>query len=627
MAKLMSLVALLGCLTATQAAFDPQKLVTLVDVGSGGTRLVMFMKQDDGKVTACCKDECSTEKSEEVIQCSVGTSRYSANTTIKDVATYSSALFDAAYATLKSESEERCPSLFTHISESKQNYYDSIKGSLEIRVLATAGARITAVNSAILNPHDNKFATIVVAGFQQMLQDPTGNYKMDAPPASTPSLVQGAIMDGTYEAYFGLVNGFNKVDKIPIEGFDAKKAIYFEVGGASQQIGWHTAGTADPNERFVRQSTMLRSGKSRGPMDMAYPVTNVAGHTDATSADDIAHKHVFAASILGTGTDRFTVHLLRHAVRTAEGDTAVCPCLPAAEPDAQHHTVPKMTTLKWDHDGNRIEMTGMDFKGIGDYPKNYPNGVKDSAADEFIADWLKANPNRKIVPTKNEVDLVKEGEEGTVGEPKKNWQIYNHKHCTRFIKKMFRDQEEKDDVGGTKRTFHAQFQKWQAALKDAKLYASPGKIVFNSNALTSAGHSNEANKQMTYEKLTELADDYCYAKDEDLGTKDSPFAFPKCIAASQALVFIQELFGEKNDGSLLNEPNNFPHMVLSEDKDIKKKLFIIPIATSWTAVAAEYVLDQKQYQDDKGGIKQWRPFKSDETHASEDAHWADTNSN
>ena len=65
-------------------------------------------------------------------------------------------------------------------------------------------------------------------------------------------------------------------------------------------------------------------------------------------------------------------------------------------------------------------------------------------------------------------------------------------------------------------------------------------------------------------------------------------------------------------------------MVLSEDKDIKKKLFIIPIATSWTAVAAEYVLDQKQYQDDKGGIKQWRPFKSDETHASEDAHWADT---
>tara|TARA_B110000090_G_C13241703_1_gene392748 strand:+ start:146 stop:427 length:282 start_codon:yes stop_codon:yes gene_type:complete len=93
------------------------------------------------------------------------------------------------------------------------------------------------------------------------------------------------------------------------------------------------------------------------------------------------------------------------------------------------------------------------------------------------------------------------------------------------------------------------------------------------------------------------------------------------------LVFIQELFGEKNDGSLLNEPNNFPHMVLSEDKDIKKKLFIIPIATSWTAVAAEYVLDQKQYQDDKGGIKQWRPFKSDETHASEDAHWADTNSN
>ena len=86
------------------------------------------------------------------------------------------------------------------------------------------------------------------------------------------------------------------------------------------------------------------------------------------------------------------------------------------------------------------------------------------------------------------------------------------------------------------------------------------------------------------------------------------------------MVFIQELFGaehQKIDGPGIDD---FPHRFLSQTQ--KDTLKILPIAASWTPVAAEYVLDQQQFQT--GEVKTWRPFKADSTATSEDAQWADT---
>merc|ERR1719183_2821229 len=348
----------------------------------------------------------------------------------------------------------------------------------------------------------------------------------------------------------------------------------------------------------LAKKTMLRSAK--GPMDMAYPVKDVAGYASATAADDIAHKHAYAASILGTGTDRFTVHLLRHAIRhhvdESDPNVAYCPCLPSQKMTVGVElTEDQYTTIK--KVGDAIQQTGMVYKD----PKHgsIPNGVKDSAKDPEIEAWLSANSDRKIVGKKE-----------------------NYHECTRFIKKMFRDQEEKDDVGGDpKRTFHESFQIYQDELKKTPLFEAPGTIVYNSNALTGGGrhgvNGKPCGKEVTWEDLRKYTETSCEAK---VGDASNIFAFPNCAAASQAMVFIQELFGTEETHAA--SPNNFPHRVLSTAQ--KEHLKILPIAASWTPIAAEYVLDQQEFQDAKGGVKEWCPFKADGTHVSEDGHWADT---
>jgi len=661
----------------------PKKLITLVDVGSGGTRLVMFMRQEDGKVQQCCRKECATENSALVKATTYGTSRYGAETNIDNVAEFSKALFEDARnsilnmtldekgKTMGANEPSRCPSLYAELKgKGADHWHDIVKKSGEIRCLATAGARITAVSLA--GKQADKFANDLVGGFKKMLRDQAGPYKMTA----DSNLVAGAILDGTYESYFGMINGFRTAKAENVD-FDAKKAIYFEVGGASQQIGWHIDAEADTETttnddteadtettttttgptaadcivhsaktsvacsvqkkctegdgkglkkilakplckaagcrmpdnvcvppvaastaRFARQKTMLRSAK--GPMDMAYPVKDVAGYDSATTAAEIAHKHAYAASILGTGTDRFTVHLLRHAIRKhvkeSDPNVAYCPCLPSQKPneEGQELTEDQYTTIK--KVGETIQQTGMVFKGADN---SVPNGVSDAAKDPEIQAWLSANTDRKIVGKKE-----------------------NYHECTRFIKKMFRDPVEVDDVGGTpKRTFHESFEIYQTELKKGNLFEAPGTIVYNSNALTGSGdhgvNNKPCGKEVSWEDLRKYTETSCEAKVDDTTNK---FAFPNCAAASQAMVFIQELFGAEHQKIDGEGPDDFPHRFLSQTQ--KDTLKILPIAASWTPVAAEYVLDQQQFQT--GEVKTWRPFKADSTATSEDTQWADT---
>jgi len=267
--------------------------------------------------------------------------------------------------------------------------------------------------------------------------------------------------------------------------------------------------------RFARQKTMLRSAK--GPMDMAYPVKDVAGYDSATTAAEIAHKHAYAASILGTGTDRFTVHLLRHAIRKhvkeSDPNVAYCPCLPSQKKNkGQELTEDQYTTIK--KVGETIQQTGMVFKGEDN---SVPNGVSDAAKDPEIQAWLSANTDRKIVGKKE-----------------------NYHECTRFIKKMFRDPVEVDDVGGTpKRTFHESFEIYQTELKKGNLFEAPGTIVYNSNALTGSGdhgvNNKPCGKEVSWEDLRKYTETSCEAKVDDTTNK---FAFPNCAAGTYPFDFI-----------------------------------------------------------------------------------------
>jgi hypothetical protein len=81
---------------------------------------------------------------------------------------------------------------------------------------------------------------------------------------------------------------------------------------------------------------------------------------------------------------------------------------------------------------------------------------------------------------------------------------------------------------------------------------------------------------------------------------------------------VEELLGDVEETK-----HEHKYFVLSEER--KTTLKVLPIAVSWSPVAAEYVLDQKQYQKDLNGVKEWRGFDASHTHASEDAFHKDTN--
>lgn len=515
-------LALLG-LTATQAmtepaaaSFDAKKLITIADVGSGGTRLIMFVKTDDG-VSQCCKDTCSSENSPSVINLP-GKSRYTGDMTFDKVKIFSKALFEDALVTLKDEAKDRCPELYDEIKDDSDGhrFKEIVTESSGVRILATAGARRNAVNDAVASSgRDIKaFNTVLVAGFQQMFK---AEYGVEKPT----HFADGSIMDGTYEAYFGLVEGF-KTAKKTAESFDSKNAVYFEVGGASQQVGWFNE-NQQAVERFQHQSTMLRSAKSRGPMHMTYPTSNVADVKNLAPGGDasqIVAKNVFAASILGTGLDRFFVHLLLHAVRRAihKGEqVATCPCLPSVEKDGEELNENQYTTLKWNAAEKRIEQSGIIFRSkkkdkddqiLDPVEYMYPNGITDSAEESEITDWLKVT-GHKIIGKKAD-----------------------YMGCVRAIRHTFA--ENKDDVGGEKRTFHEQFAKWRLALQSATAeHGDINTIVYNSLALTGGGKGTVAGEKcgtlITYAQLVANAEQKCkWSADWYKATE--VFSFPACAA-------------------------------------------------------------------------------------------------
>ena len=96
----------------------------------------------------------------------------------------------------------------------------------------------------------------MVGGFRQL-------FKTDYPTLvdndSLKKLVGGTIMDGTYEAYFGMLAGFAKARELH-SNFNPHGSVYMEVGGASQQVAWYQKSQHFTGERF-KALTLLPFGK------------------------------------------------------------------------------------------------------------------------------------------------------------------------------------------------------------------------------------------------------------------------------------------------------------------------------------------------------------------------------
>ena len=225
--------------------------------------------------------------------------------------------------------------------------------------------------------------------------------------------------------------------------------------------------------------------RTRAPEDVLEPETRVCSLAVLNVALPVLPhpplqivKQAYAASVLGDGGDRLVVHLVKHAISKAVKDakpTATVPCLPKG-----------------------FELEGFaDSFGTADTPlsgKKLPAAITDLSFDSEVQAFLKVAGNKIVA------DPDQDGSE-----------------CHTFMKGMFKD--EKDEVGGVKKTFANIFKMHQSKYcgdhpsmctdntgdstnrytVDAKKMAAnqrlnPPTVVFNSLALDANLKHNDAFK-------------------------------------------------------------------------------------------------------------------------------------
>ena len=148
-----------SALTATPP--NPSNLAVMADVGSEGTRLVLFVKTKDEIVECCgkgtpCARECAGDGCHEIDQIEIQ-SRYGADTTKQQVAKFAELLVNASYDKVRAKNKTACVSyLGKNAAEFK-----TILSKANIVLLATAGARRIEVATP------SRYQDVFVAGFQQ----------------------------------------------------------------------------------------------------------------------------------------------------------------------------------------------------------------------------------------------------------------------------------------------------------------------------------------------------------------------------------------------------------------------------------------------------------------------------
>ena len=308
----------LAVVGATADGVDWQKVLTMVDVGSGGTRLSVYKADENGLVQACCHggdDPCIKEGADNEMPnrdrqftyvCPGGepnANRYQDGVTTTKITGCVDHQMKMLYLAIKEEAQEdaRSPCASLVADTDAAGFTEKIKKSLSLTLFATAGARR-------LENKNEQFNKIMVDGFKAYFGTGAGATK-----------VKGGILEGPMEGYFGLNTGAIQLSNMGISATDIrKKMIYIEVGGASQQAGWYTDyedGRKASGAAAVRFKALR--GTAQGPLEMEFPANKLA----PAGRGVLKSSHQFAHSILGDGADRLAYHLAHFAIKEAAKQT------------------------------------------------------------------------------------------------------------------------------------------------------------------------------------------------------------------------------------------------------------------------------------------------------------------
>jgi len=301
-------------------------VVVQADIGSGGTRLSVFVfKVKGGKPTTCMYETDKTANCVSEVQ--VPNGRVTTDSTPKEWSKANGVamqLLTVCFSRLKESTTPECKVLANGPADGKTGKtfgYSSFFAAVPIIVTATAGARRTVISKTLASKTMTDFVKDVVV--TSLKEAAGGNDK-----------VQGGVIDGAMEGYFGYMSaamlltsteqqlGTSPLAVQPSTHDFRKNFAFLEIGGASQQFAWWDD-SISTRESAQRKRGFSESRKEQEAAqflevqgDMVHQFPKVQDFTfdprkdkKGTSKD---LNHVYAASLLGTGGDRMDIALIKH---------------------------------------------------------------------------------------------------------------------------------------------------------------------------------------------------------------------------------------------------------------------------------------------------------------------------
>merc|ERR1711865_1102282 len=309
-----------------QADITLDDVVVQADIGSGGTRLSVFVfKVKGGKPTTCMYETDKTANCVSEVQ--VPNGRVTTDSTPKEWSKANGVamqLLTVCFSRLKESTTPECKVLANGPANGKTGKtfgYSSFFAAVPIIVTATAGARRTVISKTLASKTMTDFVKDVVVT------------SLKAAAGDNPQ-VKGGVIDGAMEGYFGYMSaamlltsteqqlGTSPLAVQPSTHDFRKNFAFLEIGGASQQFAWWDD-SISTRESAQRKRGFSESRKEQEAAqflevqgDMVHQFPKVQDFTfdprkdkKGTSKD---LNHVYAASLLGTGGDRMDIALIKH---------------------------------------------------------------------------------------------------------------------------------------------------------------------------------------------------------------------------------------------------------------------------------------------------------------------------
>lgn len=480
-----------GSASPSASPFDWAKdFSVMADIGSGGTRLIMYTKTQGKDPVQCCPKECAKEGEKQAAPNADKDieSRYSLQTTAADVTRFAEELLRKS---LENMLTGACKKL-VHTDDNKPMAFDVFarhaKASI-VSLQATAGGRRIEADADATDKKKN-YEKVMIKGFKDYFNTIT------TPADGT---ISGAVIPGYMEGYYGLISAVTKGNKFGDGTGDFKdKLVFFEVGGASQQVAWFRkakGGKEIDGTDFKFKATQEGVFKSKWPNKVPGVKSNTV-------------KNVYSSSILGDGGDRLVVHLVHEALRHAGNAThpakgvVKVPCLP------------KGLNLQWA--SGKIQNNA---EAPGDHGSN---AVQDLSKDAMVQKFLKTAGNKL------------QGVQDGVGVC-----------CKDFMKQMF--DHELDEVDGGKapkaHTYSATLTAWRTQLTADKpnLKGEDAKVLFSSGAVSATTFRDATGKAAPMTEVLKKMSDACKANTiSELGPHSIPGG---CAVTVEAALLIEGVFG------------------------------------------------------------------------------------